>query len=72
MQAANVIVPQWHVPYDRVAYWDKFGRPSVVPDQGVQIETWWVDADKAAKLGTRGGNSGASASAAPAPAASSD
>jgi microcin C transport system substrate-binding protein len=44
------VVPQWHIPYDRVAYWDKFGRPPVVPDQGVQIDTWWIDPQKAESL----------------------
>jgi microcin C transport system substrate-binding protein len=47
------VVPHWHIPYDRVASWDKFGRPATAPQQGVQIDTWWVDADKAAKLGAR-------------------
>jgi microcin C transport system substrate-binding protein len=53
------VVPHWHIPYDRVAYWDKFGRPEKVPEQGVQIDTWWVDPDKAAKLGQRGGKAAA-------------
>ncbi|HZR71076.1 MAG TPA: extracellular solute-binding protein [Burkholderiales bacterium] len=55
LQWSHWVVPNWHIPYDRVAYWDKFGRPDKVPDQGVQIDTWWVDADKAAKLRERKG-----------------
>ena len=41
------VIPQWHLTYDRVAYWDKFGYPSVVPAQGVQLDTWWIDPAKA-------------------------
>jgi microcin C transport system substrate-binding protein len=47
LQWGQWVIPQWHIPYDRVAYWDKFGKPSVVPDQGVQFDTWWIDPDKA-------------------------
>ena len=38
-------------PEHNVAFWDEFSRPDVKPkyDEGV-IETWWYDADKAAKL----------------------
>ena len=36
------VIPQWHLAYDRLAFWDKFGRPEVTPSQGVQIDTWWA------------------------------
>jgi microcin C transport system substrate-binding protein len=51
------VIPQWYLPYDRIAFWDKFGRPSVTPAQGVQIDTWWVDPAKAATLAERRGKS---------------
>jgi microcin C transport system substrate-binding protein len=44
------VVPQWHIPYDRVAYWNKFGRPAVSPAQGFEFFSWWVDPDKAKAL----------------------
>ncbi len=48
----HLVIPHWHIPYDRVAYWDKFGRPETIPMQGVQIlNTWWADPDKAAETG---------------------
>ena len=47
------VVPHWHIPYDRLAYWDKFGRPVMTPAQGVQFDTWWVDPEKAATLEAR-------------------
>lgn len=36
-------VPNYHLTGDRIAYWDKFGRPAVVPLHGYQFNTWWID-----------------------------
>jgi microcin C transport system substrate-binding protein len=47
LQWGHWVIPQWHLSYDRVAYWDKFGRPALVPPQGVQLDAWWIDAAKA-------------------------
>ncbi|MEO1207507.1 MAG: extracellular solute-binding protein, partial [Pseudomonadota bacterium] len=45
------VVPQWHYPYERYAYWDKFGRPENLPSQTAGVlRTWWVEPDKEAKL----------------------
>ena len=56
LQWGFYVVPNWYIPYDRIAYWDKFGIPSVIPAQGVQIDAWWVDPAKAAALAEhRGG-----------------
>ncbi len=41
--AGNWVTPQWHLPVDRLAFWNRFGRPGIVPDQGVQIDAWWSD-----------------------------
>ncbi len=51
------VVPQWHIPYDRLASWDIFGRPDKLPSQAPAsvIATWWVDADKAEKMESRRG-----------------
>jgi microcin C transport system substrate-binding protein len=38
----HYVVPQWHLGLDRIAWWDKFGMPDVVPAGGVQPMTWWV------------------------------
>jgi microcin C transport system substrate-binding protein len=53
-----VVIPHWHIPYARIAYWDKFGYPSVIPLQGVQLNAWWIDPDKDAALVRRGRTSG--------------
>lgn len=46
----HYVVPHWHISYDRIAYWDKFGRPAVTPQQGFQFDAWWVDKAKADAL----------------------
>lgn len=44
------LVPQWHIPSYRVAYWDKFGRPEIKPKFSLGLDTWWIDEEKAAAL----------------------
>jgi microcin C transport system substrate-binding protein len=53
----HYVIPQWHVSYHRVAYWDKFGRPAIAPKYGLGItSTWWVDPQKDAALKRRAGD----------------
>jgi len=43
----HYVVPQWHYPYDRWAYWDMFGRPEKLPSQqAAMLRTWWIDEAK--------------------------
>ncbi len=51
------VVPQWHFPYDRIAYWDIFGRPKKLPmlSPASVLNTWWIDAEKAEKLKSQRG-----------------
>ena len=45
-------VAGWYKPSHWISYWDTFGRPTTKPQYARGIpETWWFDADKAAKLG---------------------
>jgi microcin C transport system substrate-binding protein len=53
LQWGFYVVPNWYIAYDRVAYWDKFGQPKIIPTQGVQIDTWWVDPAKDAALAAK-------------------
>lgn len=46
----HYLIPQYYGPTYRVAYWNEFGRPDVVPDSALGFDTWWIDPDKAAKL----------------------
>lgn len=50
----DYVIPQWYLGGDRVAYWDIFGRPKIVPLQGNSIMTWWIDPEKSRKLGKGG------------------
>ena len=40
------VIPHWHAKYDRVVYWNKFGRPKNTPTQGNQFTAWWIDFQK--------------------------
>ena len=53
LRAGRYWVPQWYKASHNIAHWNKFARPAVKPlyDRGI-IDTWWYDADKAAKLKT--------------------
>ncbi len=40
------LIPNFHSTYDRIAYWNKFGRPAITPTEGNQFLSWWVDPKK--------------------------
>ena len=50
LQWSHIVVPHWHIAYDRIARWDKFGIPDKVPVQGVVTNAWWIDPEKVASL----------------------
>ncbi len=50
LQWGHWVIPHWHIPYDRLAYWDVFDRPAVTPARGAQFDTWWIDGEKAARF----------------------
>ncbi|MGA7323197.1 MAG: extracellular solute-binding protein [Rhodomicrobium sp.] len=48
------VVPQWHSPYERIAYWNKFGAPDPLPKRSIGFPTvWWFNAAVAAKNGIK-------------------
>jgi microcin C transport system substrate-binding protein len=51
----HYVVPQWTYGKQRIARWDRFGRPEIMPKYGAAAfpVVWWWDADKAAKTGSR-------------------
>jgi microcin C transport system substrate-binding protein len=53
MTWGHYVVPHWHIAYDRVAYWDKFGQPKTIPRQGYQFDAWWIDSAKAEAISKR-------------------
>ncbi|MFQ5995351.1 MAG: extracellular solute-binding protein [Acidiferrobacterales bacterium] len=44
------VIPNWHLRYQRILYWDKFSRPGVTAKFGTSTNLWWFDHDKAARL----------------------
>ncbi len=50
LQWGHWVIPHWHIKYDRVAYWNKFGQPTVTPVRGYQLMSWWIDPQRAAPL----------------------
>ncbi|MBY8917261.1 extracellular solute-binding protein [Nitratireductor sp. L1-7-SE] len=47
-------VPQWHAPYVRIAYWNKFGMPEKQPEYaGVDLESWWIDPEREKALAAK-------------------
>lgn len=44
------LIPMYHGETDRLAYWNRFGMPDVVPKQGVTTGAWWIDPAKDAAL----------------------
>ena len=42
------VVPHWNYPFERLAYWDIFGRPAKLPSQtSAPMRVWWYDEAKA-------------------------
>tara|TARA_R110002124_G_scaffold1051_2_gene5500 strand:+ start:2660 stop:4543 length:1884 start_codon:yes stop_codon:yes gene_type:complete len=55
LRAGHYWIPHWNKASYTIAYWDMFERPTTLAlyDRAVE-QTWWADADKAAKLGLKG------------------
>ena len=49
----HYVIPQLIAPYDRILYWDKFGRPEITPLRGPSPDYWWIDPDKKRNLDDR-------------------
>jgi len=49
----HYVIPQWHLKFDRIAYWDIFGRSAKNPKYGVDFMSWWIDPAKVASLESR-------------------
>ncbi|MFT5539002.1 MAG: microcin C transport system substrate-binding protein [Alphaproteobacteria bacterium] len=39
----HYVIPHWHIKGDRLAFWNKFGRPAITPARGYQLDAWWID-----------------------------
>jgi microcin C transport system substrate-binding protein len=60
----HYVIPQWHLRFQRILYWNKFSRPETTSKDGTSIAYWWYDAEKAARLkAARDGNASQSSRA---------
>ena len=50
LQWSHLVIPHFHIPYDRLVYWNRFGVPEKSPDNGVAFMSWWIDPVKDAAL----------------------
>jgi len=48
----HYVIPQYYAPIDRLAFWDKFGRPRTSPKFGIDLFSWWIDPSKLAIVET--------------------
>jgi microcin C transport system substrate-binding protein len=47
----HYVVPQWHIPYDRLAMWDMFRRPGKLPSRDPAfLRVWWYDEAAAKRI----------------------
>ena len=44
------VVPNWHVDVFRVAYWNRFGHPTMPVRSGLVFDSWWIDPAKSAAV----------------------
>ena len=44
------VVPNWHIDSNRIAYWDKFGRPDKTMRTGYDFDDWWIVPGREAAL----------------------
>jgi microcin C transport system substrate-binding protein len=51
LQWEDYVVPQWFSPYVRIAYWDRYGQPKVLPGLTPGFtQVWWFDQKLADRL----------------------
>lgn len=53
LQWHHIVIPNWHIAVDRVAYWNRFGKPDVTPPRGNVFLAWWLDPQKSADVDAR-------------------
>ena len=44
------LIPHWYSMYDRLARWDKFGRPEQMPRYSIDLFSWWIENQRATKV----------------------
>jgi microcin C transport system substrate-binding protein len=54
----HYVVPHFTDDGIKLAYWNKFARPEVLPEEGLDLMTWWIDPVKVAAIENRQTQSG--------------
>lgn len=44
------LVPHWYSGHDRLARWDKFGRPAEFPRYNIDLYAWWIEDQRATRV----------------------
>jgi microcin C transport system substrate-binding protein len=57
----HYVIPHFTDDGYRVAYWNKFGQPEVLPEEAPDFMAWWVDPVKVAAIANRQDQSGGAA-----------
>lgn len=47
------LVPHFTTDGYRIAYWDKFGWPEIMPTEAPDLFAWWIDPEKAQRVAAR-------------------
>jgi microcin C transport system substrate-binding protein len=50
------VIPHFHLGAYRIAYWNRFSRPAVMPKYDLGFDTWWIDPAKDTALAAHGRN----------------
>lgn len=51
LQWSDFVVPQWYSPNVRLAYWDRYGQPKILPGLTPGfLQVWWFDQSLADRL----------------------
>jgi microcin C transport system substrate-binding protein len=54
--SSDYVVPQWYAPTVRIAYWNRFAQPKILPGLTPGfLQVWWYDKAKAEHLPARAG-----------------
>ena len=46
----HYVIPQIHAKFDRIVYWNRFGRAPVNPSNSPDFFSWWIDPELDAAL----------------------
>jgi microcin C transport system substrate-binding protein len=53
-----LLVPEFYLDQEWIAYWDRFGYPTQKVRSGTEFSSWWVDQAKAARIDAARGHGG--------------